>query len=686
MKLSSFNAFRIAGKVAMGGLFALAIASCGGGGGSAGSVPGVTPVDPSVVVGSVTLIFSTPSLPSSGAAGTEVTVTALVKTATNTAINNAAVTFGADSGALANIQTKTDASGKATALLSTSGDHTNRQITVTASAGTTATGIKTATGTVSVVGAGVTAVGVSTIALGGTGDFTATVTDTGTPPIPIANVPVTISSLAGNSFVVTHAGIGGTATAPRTDSTGQVSITVTASKSGSDTITFTSQGAKYDKKINIDSSLLNVSITGLPYLIAGTAVLDSNGVAVTSGNTTNTLNPSPLSTCLPISSTYTIGGVAQTGTTINLSTSRGQLYTDSACSTALSPSTVAVTAGNSTPVYLKSDTAGDATVTAIAAGGLSAQATAHFLAPLDKTKATINFQANPAVIGPNTGASTLIQKSTLIAVVRDGGPFNNFVEDAAVEFTIVNDSSGGSLSNPQVGTTAADGSVRVSYISGGATTQKGGVQINATIQGTATTQAVALTVAKASLFIAAGTGNTLGVPNDTTYSQNFSVFVTDASGNPVPGVTITAAVTPTRYFKGTYTFTTVWSTSIVASCSNEDNRGPGFESTNLNGILDQGEDFNGNGVLDPGIPLNVTSSGTTDASGAAVITILYPKDRGGWTEVTMEIRGSVAGTEATYTVQPYTLPVLGSDLSSQTSEPPGFISPYGVNSPCSVPN
>jgi hypothetical protein len=675
MKLSSFvYAFRGASQVAMGGLLALTIASCGGGGGSAGSVPGVPPVDPTVVVGSVALIFSTPSLPSSGAAGTEVTVTALVKTAANTAISNAVVAFGADSGALSSIQATTDTNGKATALLSTSGDHSNRQITVTASSGG-----KSTTGTVSVVGAGITVVGASTIAASGTADFTATVTDSGTLPIPIASVPVTISSQAGNSFVVKTSS-GGTATAPLTNSLGQVTITVTATHSGADVLTFTSQGATVTKNITVNSSLLTVTIAGLSGVTA-----DAN--TVTTGNTGTS--------CQAVNAHYTVNGAPQSGS-VNLSTSRGQLFTDSGCGTVLSLSTVAIGAsGDSTPVYLKSNTAGDATVTGVI-GGLSAQATSHFVALLSAT-ATISLQADPAVIAPNTGASTVIEKSILTAVVRDGTAFNNVVENAQVEFSILADASGGSLSSPQVGTTGADGAAKVSFIAGSATTPTSGVQIRATIQGTATSKTATLTVAKKSLFIAAGTGNLLGSPNDTQYSQNYSVFVTDASGNPVPGVTITATATPTRYFKGTYIFTTFWVPNIVASCANED--------LNLNGILDLGEDGpasapsggfpagtninasgNNNGVLDPGIPLNITSSGTTDATGTAVITILYPKDRANWTEVTLAIRGSVAGTESIYTVPPYTLPVLAADASSSTTPPPGFVSPYGVNTPCTAKN
>ncbi|MGH8810316.1 MAG: Ig domain-containing protein, partial [Noviherbaspirillum sp.] len=157
------------------------------------------------------------------------------------------------------------------------------------------------------------------------------------------------------------------------------------------------------------------------------------------------------------------------------------------------------------------------------------------------------------------------------------------------------------------------------------------------------------------------------------------------SGNPVPEVTVIASIIPVVYKKGTYRFdadiATPESGWVFASphyvCANED--------VNLNGVLDAGEDANNSGALEPRIPLSVTPSAKTDASGTAVVSILYPRDRGNWTAVRLKVRGSVAGTEATYQTATYTLPVLASDMTDATVSPPGMPSPYGVNA-CNVAN
>jgi len=259
------------------------------------------------------------------------------------------------------------------------------------------------------------------------------------------------------------------------------------------------------------------------------------------------------------------------------------------------------------------------------------------------------------------------------------------VKGAVVEFTIVSDQSGGALSNSVI-TTGSNGSAKVSFLAGPATTQANGVQIRARVQGTGITSTVNLTVSRKSLFISAGTGNTIETPTSTQYKQDYSVFVTDVSGNPVSGATVTASIRATRYSKGFYFFdsdpatpASGWLRTVVGTCDNEDGNNNGILDANLN------EDYNNNGVLDPRTPFNVTSTGLTDSSGAATVSILYPRDRGGWTEVELTVSGSVAGTESTYKTIPYFLPVLAADLSSETVLPPGNPNPYGVNT-CSLKN
>ena len=622
-------------------LSAVAVAACGGGGGSPGTVSGSSG-STSTTPSSISLLFSSTELPSSGAAGTEVTVTALVKNASNNAIASVPVTFTASSGALTAVASSTDANGKATAVLGTSGDRTNRTITVTAKAGNI-----TATGTVSVVGTAVTITGPATVTAGSTSDFAITVRDQAGTAIPA--VPVSIASARGNPIAIKTSG-GGSADLPLTNSQGQVVVTVTGSQAGSDTLTASSQGNSFTYSYNVNSISLTVS----------TAASQAN-----------------VGACTKIAARYENSGVGQNGT-INISASRGLIYTDSACSSLLGSSSVSVTSGNAQDTYIKSDTVGVATLTATVVNGPTAQTSIEFVAPLTAA-ATISIQPDPAVISPSgTGQSNL---SVLTAVVRDNG---NFVKGAVIEFSIVSDLSGGTLSNPSVVTTGSDGSAKVTFAAGPATTATNGVQIQARIQGTSKTAVANLTVARKSLFITAGTGNTIVEPTNSTYRKDYTVFVTDAGGNPVPGVTVTATLKSISYSKGYYRYDsdqatpeTGWIRVINATCASEDD--------DNDGILDAGEDANGSEKLEPGLSFSTTPSGKTDSSGVAEISILYPQDRGGWTDVRLTITGIVEGTEGTYTSATFTLPVAASDLTDQNVQPPGVISPYGTQA-CSSPN
>ena len=630
----------------MAGFILVMVAACGGGGGSPGTVSGTSGTG----VGSVSLIFSSPELKSSGAAGSEVTITALVKNAQNNAMEGIDVKFSADSGALTGVSAKTDKNGQAKASLGTSGDRTNRTITVTVQAGT-----KSTTGTVKVVDTKVASAGPSSIAAGSTGEFTITVRDS--DGAAVANVPISYSSQRGNPVAVKSSG-GGTAAAPLTDTKGQVVLLLTASQSGNDVLTVSSQGASATSSFIVSSSSFTVK-------------------AVEQADTTNTpVSLANTASCLKIISTYQVNGVGQSGT-LNLTTSRGRIYVDSGCSTELTSGAISISGGSGQAAYLRSDTTGVATVTGTVSGGPSAQTEVRFTVALTPF-ATISVQAEPGVIGTR-------QTSTITAIVRDGTSNNNLVEFAEVEFSIVNDRSGGSLSNPSTVKTGSNGAGFVTYTAGDADTPTNGVSIQAKIKGTNTVATTNLTVSRKSLFITAGTGNSLEAPTSTTYKQDFAVFVTDASGNPVKDVDVTASVIPVSFRKGGYVYVTSTSGSgwifddPLYTCGNED--------TNRNGILDTNpnEDVNNNGVLEPRIPMTVTASGKTDASGMATISLLYPKDRARWTDVQVTVRATVSGTEAAYTTAAYMLPGLASDFSSATTTPPGQPSPYGVN-PCTSSN
>ncbi len=448
-----------------------------------------------------------------------------------------------------------------------------------------------------------------------------------------------------------------------TNSQGQVVITLTANQSSNnspnDILTAVAQGDRIETTVEVKAATITVSVIPDQGEPVGSAI-------------TNT-------SCQKILAEYRVNGNVQQTGTVNITTSRGRIYSNDSCTGELLSSSVQIVGGKLADAYLRSDTAGIATITAAIEKGPMATTTVEFTAELTSS-ATIHLQAEPAVIGSNVGTGQS-QQSVLTAVVRDGSGSNNFVKGAVVEFSIIDDASGGVLSNPTIVSTESNGTATVTFTAGTATTPQDGVTIAAKIQGKATTATTFLTVAKKSLFISAGTGNLLESPTSTTYQKDYVVFVTDASGNPVPGAAVTATLIPTRYRKGQYFLDVTgdtWFPDVVDTCVNED--------TNLDGILSlssPNEDYNDNGRLDPGIPASVTSGATTDATGTATISILYPKDRAQWTEVRLNIRATVAGTEAVYPVLAHWLPVLASDVTNEDISPPWHISPYGVNA-CNV--
>jgi hypothetical protein len=625
------------------------------------SVGGVTSpeITVKVVQATQTLTLTTDSgtLSSSGAAGTEVTVTALVRDSNNSVMPGVRVDLAADSGSLTTGSRVTDAQGRVTEKLSTGGDPTSRTIKVTGSIA----GITPVTASVAVVGTTLKVTANSTVNVGTSTDVSVKLTDSAGNAL--SNKTVTFSSGA-NSLAVKGGG------AAVTDAAGQLILSYTAATvptGGKDTITVRAMGEAASTDVVVSAANFTIKT------VSGATVANIN-------------------TCVPLIVHSDNGGTPTSGSVI-VGSSRGSVYTDAGCAT-VQTSGVALSNGDAV-VYVRATSPGVATLTANVVGGGTTQGSLEFVAPL-LGSATITLQADPAVVGTNTPGSTS-QQATIRAVVRDGTAANNLVKNALVTFSIVTDASGGTLTQPALVATGSDGTATVNYVAGSAATALNGVVIRGQLQGASTaSNTTSLTVSKKSLFISAGTGREVGVTFPTTYTKDYSVFVTDASGNPVSGVNITASVLPRHYRKGSLVFPgsdgpwqlptdDVPPPTIVLpyACPNED--------VNKNGILDSGEDRNGNGSLEPGIPVTVTANTITDAGGRAVVTLTYPRDRALWLGVDLTIRGQVSGSEATYIAYIPTLQGAAADYSDQKIAPPGLASPYGqVNtysaSDCTNPN
>lgn len=603
------------------------------------SIKATGSIDVKTAVPKLTISSSSGNLDSAGATGTEVSIVVLVRDASNNVMKNATVGLSADSGSLTVGNRSTNDLGIVTEKLSTGNDPTARIIKVTA----TSPGVAPQSVNVTVSGTQVKLNASSSVNSGSPTDMTVTVTDSSGKPI--ANQAVTFSTANGGLLVVKG---GGT---PATNGGGQLVLTFTG-KTGttSDTVTVTALNVSTTATILVNNS--NFTVT--PEI----AIVSPNEIA--QGN---------INTCYKVNIRNEGSGGVQP-TTVNLGVSRGNVFSNSNCTTALTAALPLV--AGSASAYVSAPSPGVAALVATLNTGVSTRGSIEFVAPLLAT-ANVVLQVDPAVIGINTVDTN--QRAVVRAIVRDGSAANNLVKNAEINFSIVADASGGVLLQPSVVKTGADGVATVSFVSGPTATATDGVVLQGRLNSTLTSALgqVRLTVGRQALFITAGTGNTIIVPptNVQAYIQNYQVLVTDAAGNPVSGANVTASVLPYGYYKGQLTFQNlVWTRpSSAVFCANED--------LNQNGILDAGEDRNHNSRLEPGIPLTVTAGGQTDATGATTVAIQYAKDQSNWLLVDLTIRATVAGTEAKYVAR---FPLVGllTDYNSVDKSPPGQLSPYGI--------
>lgn len=673
---------RVVVLVIVGVLAAAALSGCGGGGaepqasstcslgstaGCGGSAPVVTPpvtppvltpvppvADPATVPAALSLVFSAPELPTSGSS--PVTVTAIVKNASNAALPATAVTFAADSGLLSLGQASTDAQGQAKVTLGTGGLRANRTITVSAKSGTLS-----ASATVQASGTTLTLGGPAALSMGMVVDLPLTLNDAAGQPI--AGASVTFSAQNGNPLAVK----GGAAAL--TDAHGQLTLRLQGIKAGAESISVAALGA---------SAARSIVITGGELRISPAVASDAGGAEL--------LPQAVVGACQPVDVSYVRNGAGQGGM-VTLTSTLGQVYADSACLQVLNAA-LPLSAGQLPRSFVRTVNAGIATVVAAVSGGPAAQTRIEFLAPLTAS-ARISLQASPATLNSRP-AGQPAASSTLTAVVRDGTAANNLVKNATVVFSLLSDPSGGALLAPASAVTGSDGAAQTVYLAGPADSGRDGVLVQARVldqngSGAHASATSRLTVSKQALSIQVGTGNHLTEYSDSLLQQEFSVLVSDAAGNAVPGVSITAAAWATRYRKGGYQWHAAdpvagipgyWAPVVAATCVNEDRL--------RTGIYDSAYDLNHNGALEPGLPVTVSSSGVSDALGLATLRLNYPRDRGNWLEIELTVRGSVSGTEAGAVLTSW-LGALGKDLSDHNVSPPGLSSPYGTAG-CGISN
>jgi len=595
---------------------ALALVACGGGGGSPGGV--ITPVGETPVTIDVLNTSGGSSLLSAGA---EATISAYVKNAANAGVSGQTVTFAATSGTLSVGTATTGDGGLVTAKLSAGGDKTIRNITVTVTAGK-AVGtivIPVAGTTLSIAGSGSLQVG------GAAATYTVRAVDSSSGPINLAKISV-VSSL-GNP--VSPAEL-------TTDATGSATFLYTPSVAGTDTLKASGLGTE---------STTSLVVTAV----------DFSAVAPASG-TTIAVGASQVVTVR-----YRVSGAGVAGQSVAFTTTRG---------TFAAPTT-AVTDGNGdASATLSSTTAGPGVVVAQIAGVGQVIIPVQFVAT---NPATILVQANPGAILPNTTGTT--NQSTIEVSVRDAA--GNAVANRQVNFSTLQDVSNGTLS-PGSATTDVNGRAQVQFISGASSTPADGVVIQAEVAGTAIRGTTSLTVNGKSLFITIGRGNTIANLNETTYSKEFTVYVTDTNGVAVGNQAVAISVVPQLYYKGYLDWNgKSWGIPtgvLTATCANED--------LNRNGVLDLGEDTSTNGQLTPGnVAVAAPGTVTTDAAGRATFYVQYGEQFALWVKVSLVARASVAGTESRQANE-WVLEGLAEDYTRETLPPAGRISPFGMSGLC----
>jgi hypothetical protein len=353
-------------------IVAATLAACSGGSDNTLFTDGGAASGGSTTASTLTLLTSSPQIPSDGAS--DATITALVRDTNNNVLPDVPVVFSSDSGSLVVSQpSSTDANGQLTATLSTAGDPTNRTITVSATAGSAA-----ATVTVDVVGTTLAINGPASLPTGQTGDYNVVLTDAG--GAGIGSVDVTVTSSNGNAISQSPV---------TTDSAGRASFTVTASNTGDDTLEASALG-----------------------LIAAQVVTVSGDAFVFTTPAANT--EIPLGSNQTVTVNWQQSNTPINGQPVSFSITRGSVSASSVNTDASGNATITVSATN----------AGPAVITATNGNGTSTQRVVEFVATQPDT---LELQADPFTVAPQA-------QSTITAVVRDAD--GNLVKNQIVDFTL----------------------------------------------------------------------------------------------------------------------------------------------------------------------------------------------------------------------------------------------------------
>ncbi len=172
------------------------------------------------------------------------------------------------------------------------------------------------------------------------------------------------------------------------------------------------------------------------------------------------------------------------------------------------------------------------------------------------------------------------------------------------------------------------------------------------------------------LTVRIGTDNLIEDQKESlSYRKRYAAIVSDSAGIPKANASVSATLRASSYRVGYWlSGADGWSQVFLHDgwLPSEDKNNPGF--------CDSGEDVNGDGVLTPGNVASYTVESLTNASGVAVLNIVYPKSFAQWAQMQLEVTAVVGGTEGKNAIT-IPLPILAADVQNQDIAPPSIARP-----------
>ncbi|MBS7808419.1 Ig-like domain-containing protein [Variovorax sp. PCZ-1] len=613
------------------GILAASLIACGGGGGSAGTNsinPTPTPnpntdTTTNTATASVTALAISSSVNQINADNSDnATIVVTAINASNASVSGAEIRLSTDTGLLDASAKLTDATGRASFVLSSGTlNQTNRIASLTAISGTRSaqTSIRIAGGSLTIDTSGVNVI------VSGSTPLTFNVSLRNATGAVVPNSTLTLSSSNPNA-------VSTTAVTAVTNAVGIATFSLTGLSVGSSNVSVSGGGLVAAKEISVTAPG-----TGFFFLSP------SNNSVISTG------------------SANAISVQAGTATQVQFVTTLGTFVGGSNVLTAPVNSGVA-------SAVLTVPAAGVATINAIHASVSSISATLALNAspPVSSAnKLLLTASRNSVSVSSGTSLNTVQIKARAL--------FNSAGIDAAVFgvpvlFSISGGPGAGERLSQAIVYTNAAGEAITDFVAGTQASTQNGISVTAQILGTAVRTGtspsgndVVLTVGGQALSVAFSPSTVIRSSADNTfYELDFSAQVTDAGGGSVVGVPVSLNVKPYAFTVGSVNACSANQTTTFTYCS---------EDRNGNGSLDNGEDgqriqlpfgLNPVACTNPVVfgtsnsqltPPNSAAGSvppivTTGSNGIAPFTLTYLKGSAVWIVVELSATVSSSGTEA----------------------------------------